>query len=114
MVVPTHRSSHTLDLIITPKDASIIGDIKIQPELPSDHFATTCSINIARPAPRTQRVKVRRFRSIDITQFKQDIASSPLITEPETDINLLTVQYDTVLRDLMDKHAPIKVCKQVL
>ena len=99
---------------MTPKDASLVGDIKIKPELPSDHFATTCLIDIVRPAPTKQRVKVRRFRSVDITQLKQDIMSSPLITESETDINLLTVQYDTVLGDLMDKHAPLKVRTRIL
>ena len=114
VVGPTHRSGHTLDLIITPKDASLVGDIKIQPELPSDHFATTCLIDIVRPAPTKQRVKVRRFRSVDIIQLKHDIMSSPLITEPETDINLLTVQYDTVLGDLMNKHAPLKVRTRTL
>ncbi len=63
---PTHIHGHTLDLIITPNDVSLIGDITIQRGLPSDHFATTCLIDLAR-LPSTKRcVRVRRFRDVDM------------------------------------------------
>ncbi|XP_072048691.1 uncharacterized protein [Amphiura filiformis] len=115
VVGPTHIHGHTLDLIFTPKDVSLVsGDIAIQRELPSDHFATTCNIDIARPASTKQRVKVRRYRSVDITQLKQDILTSSLTTDPENDINSLAVQYDAVLRELMDKHAPLKTRTRIL
>ena len=100
VVGPTHTHGHTLDLIITPNDVSLIGDITIQHGLPSDHFATTCLFNLARPPSTKRCVKVCCFCDIDMSQLKQDILTTPLIDQPQNDVNRLTQQYDTILREL--------------
>ena len=104
---PTHIGGHTLDLLITPEDDSVVGEITIQQILPSDHFATVCNIDIGRPEA-TKEI-VRRLQDIDVHALQQDILASSLYSSPANDLDSLAEQYDTVLSGLMDKYAPIKI-----
>ena len=51
---PTHRSNHTLDLIITRLDEKFVSDLSIHDPVISDHFTVHCNLNIQRlPNPKT-------------------------------------------------------------
>ena len=50
----------------------------------------------------------RKLKDINLSQFKQDIATSSLVTAPKSAIEDLVDQYNNVLTDILDKHAPIK------
>ena len=82
-------------------------------DLPSDHSAVLCTIAFSRPKPSKIYLKQRRLRNIDINAFKSDILNSPLHSEMSnitcTDWNSLTDQYNRVLRELVDKHAPKRI-----
>jgi hypothetical protein len=43
-----------------------------------------------------------------LSQFKQDIATSLLVTAPKSAIEDFVDQYNHVLTDILDKHAPMK------
>ena len=53
-------------------------------------------------------ILVFKLRDIQLDDFKQDILSSPLVTSPAQDIETLSRQFDTVLSELLDKHAPLQ------
>ena len=82
-------------------------------DLPSDHSAVLCTIAFSRPKPSKIYLKQRRLRNMDINAFKSDISNSPLHSEMSnitcTDRNSLTDQYNRVLRELVDKHAPKRI-----
>ena len=107
MTGPTHIGRHTLDLLITPEDDSVAGEITIQQILSSDHFATVCNIDIGRPEATKEIVSVRRLQDIDVHAPQQDILASSLYSSPANDLDSLAEQYDTVLSGLMDKYAPL-------
>lgn len=44
ITLPTHKNSHTLDLIITRNDKYLIPNIDVRNPLISDHFACYCSM----------------------------------------------------------------------
>ena len=106
---PTHRKSHTLDLIITRTTDRVVSAVKVdhRQALPSDHSVIRCVLNISRPKATKQVVCFRKLKTIDVEAFKSDIAASPLVTAPADDIGTLSTQFDDVFGNLLDQHAPM-------
>ena len=75
----------------------------------SDHLAITFSVNIPIKAPcKFRQVNTQKIHKINITDFRVDIVNSDLIKHPHTTASLLSHQYFNTLRNILDKHAPIK------
>ena len=104
---PTHIKGHTLDLILSRTTDHFVSNVSSTFYLPSDHAAILSSLCIARPEPVKMEITTRKLHKIDINAFRLDILNSSLYTSPESDLDLLVAQYDFVLNDLKDKHAPI-------
>ena len=51
-------------------------------------------------------MKCRRVKGIDKSQFRDDLAQSPLVTDPSNNIDNLVDLYNATLLDLLNKHAP--------
>ena len=60
--------------------------------------------------PTTQRsvIHYRSFKTIDIDNFKSDILSSPLCTNPASDSSDVSEQLSSTLNSILDIHAPLK------
>ncbi len=106
---PTHRDGHTLDLVITRTSEKIIEDIFVTDPVISDHSAIHFKLCIEKPKPLTKTVSYRKWKHIDLEQFKNDISESTIFTEPQTTVDNLVLQYNTVLSSLVDRHAPLKI-----
>ena len=106
--VPTHSSGHTLDLIITRS----INDVTITSPLAtfalSDHFFVECLLDIPRPNILVKEVYYRKIKHIDLDAFKADICASDLSQKTWSSVNEMSKSYDTTLRSILDKHAPLK------
>ena len=109
----THRSGHTLNLKFSCTGSSVISDLNIRQGLPSDHYAFSCYLDIQRPAPLMSTLRYRKLRDIDLHCFKTDIKASVLLTQPAADLVRLSDQFENVLRELLDKHAP-EVTKSII
>ena len=109
---PTHRDGHTLDLIITRGNDSVILTEPSADYFVSDHSFVVCTIDIQRPSSTTKTVTYRKFRNINIEEFKEDIKQSSLNDKMNGDcddaasLEALASQYNKVMRDIVDKHAP--------
>ena len=106
---PTHRHSHTLDLVITSANSTLSPTLTFSPISPSDHFPIISSLHIS-PLPTLPVSKhlTRSIRSINITNFCRDILFSRLITHPPSDLAGLVDCYNSTLSSLLNKHAPLK------
>ena len=103
----THQAGHTLDLLISRKDdENFVLNTDIISGLPSDHLAVFCTLNFDRPAPTKKRIACRKFQSIDMDQFRNDIQSSSLAATNDTNASDMAERYNLMLTDLLDKHAP--------
>ena len=100
---PTHEAGHTLDLILT---RSSDNSITISNILHSDHALVECKLNISKPPPNKIVIKTRKFREIDIDAFRCDITKSALFLAPSPDLVTLVEQYENILSDLLNRHAP--------
>ena len=57
----------------------------------------------------TSHRTVRNWRSLDIDAFAADLHMSALVVSPPEDVDAAFACYDTTLRSLLDKHAPLEL-----
>ena len=75
----------------------------------SDHLSITFLVNIPIKAPcKFRQVNTQKIHKININDFREDILNCDLIKHPHTTASLLSHQYFNALRNILDKHAPIK------
>ncbi len=106
VVGPTHRDGHTLDVVISRNSDNLIKDTTTL-DMISDHMLIACSLQVKKPKQPMITIKSRKFRSLDSAAFKEDIKASALTTVPATNVCDAVEQYNTVLSNLMDQHAPV-------
>ena len=114
---PTHIAGGTLDLVLTlgsKADSIAVHNLEIESDTAttSDHYLVHFELPVKLQQATEVLSEVKQFRElkkIDVSVFRQDLASSPLNT---TDLSLLKLDdavklYQDVLECLLDKHAPV-------
>jgi hypothetical protein len=105
---PTQKYGHTLDLVITKSDSSLVKNIfTIDPDH-SDHFWVHFEMPLEKPQLLRKKITYRKHKQIDREEFSKDIQNSKLYSEPAGNISDAVVQFNTVLKELYDKHAPVQ------
>jgi len=109
VLFPTHRHSHTFDLVITSANSSLSPTVTSLPISPTDHFPIIWSLKIPN-SPTAPIIKhlTRAIRAINITEFCHDILSSYFITHPHSTLSDVVDCYNSTLSQLLNKHAPLK------
>ena len=106
---PTHEGNHTLDLLISRQESRLISNFSIIDPILSDHFALVASLSVSVPKPTHQTTRtVRALKSINITQFRNDILQSDLYSAVPTSLSDYFQLFKSTLCSLLDKHAPMK------
>ena len=111
MAVPTHRSGHILDLVISRKDAVAlkVNELVVMEHLLSDQKAICFQLNLQKPLNERKSVISRRLRNFDFEASKKMLISSGLLAGVgDLPLELLVDRYDNVLRDTMDILALVK------
>ena len=113
---PTHRCGHTLDLVITHKGTHMLSDIWVSDDLKSDHFSIIYHAHVAKPAAAKSEIIYRKLKNIDMQKLLQDMAQSNLASDHSENLEQCYENYNTVLKDLLDIHAPQKkrvvICRE--
>ena len=107
----THKSGHTLDLLISRQDSSLVKDIDIFPAWISDHSLVQAKIRITKPCLTRKRVTYRKWKEVDVDQFEQDLTVTVANLQSLHSVGDLVSGYNQALQDLVDKHAPSKNSK---
>ena len=106
--IPTHVSGHVLDLLITRNSEQLfIG----QPEkryFISDHAFIKFKAIMEKPEVQIKHISYRRLNDIDLELFKKDLRESKIMENQNKSVHDKAMIYDQVLRELLDKHAPMK------
>ena len=105
-----HKSGHTLDLIITRSDECFASNFLVTDPVLSDHFSVTCTLTLAKPSFERKEISYRKLKSIDMQRFRDDLDKLLVNTVDENsmDISVVAHDYNKLLSDLLDKHAPLK------
>ena len=103
---PTHRCGHILDWILHRHDDEILQTTHVSHQLTSDHFIIVCDLDLFVPSPPPTFTCKRKLSSIDNCILMQDIKQFL-----DSTVMFTAAQLDSVLRSLLDKHAPMNNCK---
>lgn len=113
----THIAGGTLDLILTRKNISDdlkVSNISIEPNTgtTSDHYFIQFEIPavpaIMAKGQTLETKTLREFKKIDADLFKSDIKASRLNSSLSSlDLEEVVDLYETILTELLDKHAPV-------
>jgi len=104
---PTHSKGHTLDLVMTRTENNIVREC-ITSDFISDHNAILVTLNTGKDHPPRKYIETRKLRDIQFASLDDDIASSVLSTALPDDVDDAVESYNTVLTELLNKHAPLK------
>ena len=104
----THRRGHILDLVMTRTSENTIQRIHVEGPGLSDHSAIFFRMTGKLPAHVRRDFQYRLYRSIDTTSSNKDLCTSDLVQNPATSLTARVNQYNTVLGNFLDKHAPIR------
>src|SRR5882757_9018035 len=101
---------HTLDLLITRSESTAISNISDFDPCISDHHAITFDLMVpfhTRPSQTT--TLIRSFKSINMTNFTNDIFASDLHSVTPTSLNTYVELLSSTLSKILNKHAPFKL-----
>ena len=105
---PTQRCGHTLDWVVVREGASRVTFRGVL-ECPglSDHQAVACKLSNVCPSPPTCSVMSRNLHQVEPTEFKRELQAAVSGPKEQTDVDSLAAAYDTGLRQVLDRHAPL-------
>ena len=106
--VPTHKSGNTVYLIITRSNQELLLNKVITDYMLPDHMFVGCDINIPRPTLRENNITYRKLSNIDQEAFSSDLKLVTNSLMCVHDVIQLALDYNTRLRYVLDKHAPIR------
>ena len=108
VITPTHRSGHSLDLIITRDLDGLVQTPPISDSFLSDHCTVLSELTLRMPATTVKEVCYQKTKAIDIEAFKDDLRKSRLCQDPPVVLTDLVSCYGSTITSLLDKHAPLQ------
>ena len=107
---PTHILGHTLDVLISPCDSDFVCNVNVG-DFISDHAAIRCQLDFLHPTTCIEKmVSYRRYHTIDIDQFCNDLSNIPFVLSPGGTVAELYDQYMVGVTQVLDMHSPIISC----
>ena len=110
MTHPTHKSNHTLDLVISRIDDTMLtSSVVSHPNTFSDHHTITFSIEGFTPRPTTNKCRGRDYRRTDLNNFQADLHSklSSCIACDGESVDTIFQKYSDSVSSILESHAPI-------
>ena len=103
--VPTHRRGHTLDWLITNRATDVL-DLTVVDMLLSDHFVISFDLSLRKPVREKRKIISQNIGAIDMHDFRTDVHNLLGSAAQSDSADPLGV-YNTCLRQLLDRHAPL-------
>ena len=114
---PTHKHGHTLDVLITRENSSILlgQPITHDPTLfdqkgisTCHHLAISSRLQLSKHPKKREKVTFRKFRDISKTDFIQDVENSPGFQNPKGPVDDLVTTYVSDFSTIIDNRAPLQ------
>ena len=103
---PTQICEHILDWILHRRDDEILQTTHVSHELTSDHFIIIFDFDLLVPKQPPLFICKRNLCSVNNCSLVQDIKQCLNLS-----MTFTAEQLDSILRSLLDKHAPLTSCK---
>ena len=106
--VSTHQSGYSLDLIISRCNNEVLLSNPVADYMVSDHMFVHYQVNIPRRPLKACTISYWKLKHIENSDFGTDLKDLVNQLLSVNDINQLVGDYNSELRQLLDKHAPTK------
>ena len=104
----THVKGGLLDHVITSATSTLTVSEVVVGDLLSDHHVLYSTLSFRKPKPESRTVSFRKIAEIDVSAFRSDIKQTNIYKyHSEMDLNTLINNYNTDMKDILDKHAPV-------
>ena len=103
----THLSNHSIGLIITDKNSSLISHPR-RGHMLSDHHFIHADLQIITQPPPLKNIKYKKLKSISPSNFEADLRS---INLSGNTLSECIESYNSNLVRVLDSHAPQKECR---
>ena len=104
----THDCGHLLDAVISRRSDDLVQTTSVYNAGVSDHYFVIFDIIFPKPVVQKHVVSYRKIKSIDITEFSEDISRSTAITPSAiSTLSEVVKNYNSSLKSVLDKHAPV-------
>ncbi|XP_072033092.1 uncharacterized protein [Amphiura filiformis] len=108
VVGPTHINGNTIDLVISRLDEDLVMNCAVDLRL-SDHNVISFSVQQHKPKPKKIMVASRRLNQVNQDAFQADLSTEfASFDKKYENVNDMAMCYDTIVRQVLDKHAPVK------
>ena len=98
---PTHKCGHSLDLLITRSDETLVNNTRVLPDVYSDHHLITCKLECPKP-PLSKVLVSYRPKKVNQAIIRQSILESPLQHLSSVhDLSVLVEMYDSTLTSVL-------------
>ena len=105
----THRVGHTLDLVLSRSQDTIVQDTHAEDHGFPDHYPVFLRLLTERPASSIHTVCYRKIKSINLNAVVKDMHVSLLVGDhSEQPLDQLVSIYQNELLAVLNKHAPLK------
>ena len=107
---PTHKSNHTLDIVISRIDVTMLtSSVVALPNTFSDHHTITFSIEGITPRPTTNKCRGRDYRRTELNNFQADLHSElcSCIACDGENVDTIVQKYSDSVSSILDSHAPV-------
>ena len=106
---PTHEKGHTLDLVITRTNDTMIKSVNVEHDSFSDHSIIQIKLCYDKPSALKKVIKCRKLRGCNFNNLKDAIAQSK-ITESVNEQNTVedkVTSFYKILSDILETFAPL-------
>ena len=113
---PTHCGGHTLDVIMSRDNDTLVSNVQVKDiglcddngTLINDHYAIICDLTKLKSCQVQQKsVSYRKFKDINLERFKEDIQRSSVLSNVSGSANELMDRYVSGIKILLEVHAPL-------
>ena len=105
---PTHKSGHTLDLVIAREESKIINACSAIDYGFPDHYALFALLSVSKPPPLNNTITYRKLKSVSPEALRAAISTSALGSSAEMSLDDLAIHYDNELSSILDHLAPLR------
>lgn len=105
----THRSGHTLDLVLSRSSESLVTNVHACDHGFPDHYPVFSRLSLQKPPNLKETVTFRKFKTVNVSDVSDDILNSALNTDLSAcELDGVVSLYNSELARIIDVHAPLK------
>ena len=106
--LPTHNKGHTLDLVMTRASNTLVRNISVSDELPSDHSLVQFDMELSRPTRTIISRKWRNQSAVTSDSLNEYLSENPFPEMDGLSCDQLADTYSSHLTQFVDSVAPVK------